>query len=64
MGAGQDADFNRDWTNLVELAPIETAVSAMRLEKPHSLSYHDSTRTKLPGITLVCVASNVLEAGL
>ena len=34
---------------------MATAVSAMRLEKPHSLSYQDSTRTKLPSITLVCV---------
>src|ERR1700744_4849357 len=41
-----------------------TSTSSMRLEKPHSLSYHASTRTKLPGITLVWVASNVLEAGL
>src|ERR1700734_3766666 len=32
---------------------IATAVSAIRLEKPHSLSYQDSTRTKLPSITLV-----------
>src|SRR3546814_1127679 len=29
---------------------IATAVSAIRLEKPHSLSYHDSTRTRLPSI--------------
>ncbi len=32
---------------------IATAVSAMRLEKPHSLSYQESTRTKLPSMTLV-----------
>ena len=32
---------------------IATAVSAMRFEKPHSLSYQDSTRTKLPSMTLV-----------
>ena len=32
---------------------IATAVSAMRLEKPHSLSYQESTRTNLPSITLV-----------
>ena len=32
---------------------IATAVSAMRFEKPHSLSYQESTRTKLPSITLV-----------
>src|SRR5262249_23703618 len=28
--------------------PIATAVSTMRLEKPHSLSYHDITRTSVP----------------
>ncbi len=33
--------------------PIATAVSAMRLEKPHSLSYQESTRTSLPSITFV-----------
>ena|GEM_PF-3081780 len=33
--------------------PIATAVSAIRFEKPHSLSYHDSTETKVPSITLV-----------
>ena len=32
---------------------IATAVSAMRFEKPHSLSYQDSTRTNWPSITLV-----------
>src|SRR5262245_55726119 len=33
--------------------PIATAVSTMRLEKPHSLSYHDSTATIVPSITFV-----------
>src|SRR5262249_20945138 len=33
--------------------PIATAVSAMRLEKPHSLSYQDITRTSVPSMTLV-----------
>ena len=33
--------------------PMATAVSAMRLEKPHSLSYQERTRTSLPSITLV-----------
>jgi hypothetical protein len=28
--------------------PIATAVSPMRLEKPHSLSYQASTRTSVP----------------
>ncbi len=30
-----------------------TDVSAMRFEKPHSLSYQESTRTNVPSITLV-----------
>ena len=30
-----------------------TAVSAMRFEKPHSLSYQDRTRTNVPSMTLV-----------
>ncbi len=33
--------------------PIATAVSAMRLEKPHSLSYQLRMRTILPSRTLV-----------
>src|SRR5215467_11686565 len=33
--------------------PIATAVSTMRLEKPHSLSYHDKTATNVPSITFV-----------
>lgn len=33
--------------------PIATAVSAMRLEKPHSLSYHVRIRTIVPSMTLV-----------
>ena len=33
--------------------PIATAVSAIRWEKPHSLSYQDRMRTKLPPKTLV-----------
>jgi hypothetical protein len=43
--------------------PIATAVSAMRLEKPHSLSYQDITRTKLPFCTLVWSMWNVDECG-
>ena len=43
--------------------PIATAVSAMRLEKPHSLSYQDITRTKLPFCTLVWSMWNVEECG-
>ena len=33
--------------------PIATAVSDKRFEKPHSLSYQDRIRTKVPSITLV-----------
>src|SRR3990170_4812992 len=38
--------------------------SSMRLLKPHSLSYHDSAFTNVPPVTLVSVASKMLEAGL
>ena len=40
-----------------------TVVSSMRFEKPHSLSYHDSTLTMRPD-TLVRVESKFDEAGL
>ena len=43
--------------------PIATAVSAMRLEKPHSLSYQDITRTSVPFCTLVWSMWNVDECG-
>src|SRR5207302_2284995 len=39
--------------------PIAAAVSTMRLEKPHSLSYQLSTRTSLPSITAVSRLSMV-----
>src|SRR5262249_32065308 len=42
---------------------IATAVSAMRLEKPHSLSYQLITRTRLPFITLVWSMCSVEECG-
>ena len=48
---------------LYSALPIATAVSAMRFEKPHSLSYQDSTRTKVPSITLVWSMWNVAECG-
>ena len=38
---------------------MTTATSLIRLEKPHSLSYHASTRTKRPSITWVWVASKI-----
>ena len=44
--------------------PIATAVSAMRLEKPHSLSYQLMTETRLPSITLVWSSAKLDEAGL
>ncbi len=34
-----------------------SAVSSMRFEKPHSLSYHEHTFTRLPSMILVSVAS-------
>ena len=40
-----------------------TAVSSMRLEKPHSLSYHDITRTSVPSITLVWSMWKIDERG-
>ena len=43
--------------------PIATAVSTMRLEKPHSLSYHDITRTSVPSMTLVWSMGNTDECG-
>ena len=43
--------------------PIATAVSTMRLEKPHSLSYHDITRTSVPSITLVWSMAKIDECG-
>ena len=42
---------------------IAPAVSTMRFEKPHSLSYQLSTRTSLPSITEVSRLSTVEEAG-
>src|SRR5512145_602532 len=41
--------------------PMATAVSAMRFEKPHSLSYHDRTRTSLPSMTFVWSMWNTEE---
>ena len=43
--------------------PNATAVSAMRFEKPHSLSYQDSADTKSPSITLVWSSATVEECG-
>ena len=43
--------------------PIATAVSDMRLEKPHSLSYQDITRTSVPSITLVWSMWKIEECG-
>ena len=43
--------------------PNRAAVSDMRLEKPHSLSYQPITRASAPSTTAVCVASKLQEAG-
>ena len=53
-----------DWRRGQRVALIATAVSLIRLEKPHSLSYQDMTRTKRPSITWVSCKSKVEEAGL
>ena len=50
-------------TNEYSSFPIATAVSAMRLEKPHSLSYHAITRTSVPFCTLVWSMWKVEECG-
>ena len=38
-----------------------TAVSAMRLEKPHSLSYQVRMRTKLPSMTFAWLIAKIDE---
>ena len=43
--------------------PSSAAVSDMRLEKPHSLSYQPMTRVNAPSTTAVCDASKVHDAG-
>src|SRR4029077_7498824 len=40
---------------------MATAVSTMRQEKPHSLSYQDMTRTNVPSITFVWSMANTDE---
>src|SRR5688500_18394938 len=42
---------------------MATAVSHMRLEKPHSLSYQERTRTSVPSITLVWSIAKLEECG-
>ena len=44
--------------------PNNAAVSDMRFEKPHSLSYQPITRASAPSTTAVCVESNVQDAAL
>ena len=43
--------------------PNSAAVSLMRFEKPHSLSYQPITRTSAPSMTWVWVPSKVQEKG-
>src|SRR3546814_1967828 len=52
--------FHSDQSSLA----IAPAVSTMRFEKPHSLSYQDTTRTSLPSSTAVSRLSTVDDAGL
>ena len=40
---------------------ITSAVSLMRVEKPHSLSYQERTRTSLPSTICVCAVAKVEE---
>ena len=47
--------------NLHDAFDQATVVSIMRLEKPHSLSYHEQTFTSVPSMTLVSVASKIDE---
>ena len=44
--------------------PKSAAVSSMRQEKPHSLSYQPTTCARPAFTTAVCVASKMQEAGL
>jgi len=46
------------------MLPSSAATSLMRLEKPHSLSYQESTRTKRPSMTWVWLRSKVELAWL
>src|SRR5260370_92994 len=55
------SSVRKDGMELQISLPIATAVSTMRLEKPHSLSYHDITRTSVPSITLVWSMANTDE---
>lgn len=48
-----------DFLQFQSSLPIAPAVSTIRLEKPHSLSYQLSTRTSLPSITAVSRLSMV-----
>ena len=52
----------RDRLDQMSLA-IAMAVSDMRLEKPHSLSYQDRTDTNVPSMTLVWSSATVEECG-
>src|SRR5690606_33083627 len=59
---GRDGSRPSDAAASDYLADISaTVVSSMRLEKPHSLSYHEPTLTRLPE-TLVRPSSTVLDA--
>jgi hypothetical protein len=69
MGPGSAAQHEdtlhrvRDMRLIYSSFPIATAVSPMRLEKPHSLSYQAITRTSVPFCTLVWSMWNVAEWG-
>src|SRR4029077_11963539 len=54
-GADKGRSINIVHINLL----MTTAVSLMRLEKPHSLSYQDTTRQKVPSTTCVDSRSKI-----
>jgi len=60
--------YLKAWMSLVQLFrygpdadPNNAAVSGIRLEKPHSLSYQPITRANAPSTTVVCGASKLQE---
>ena len=56
-------DLSRAAGEVYSADPSSAAVSDMRLEKPHSLSYQPITRVSAPSTTAVWVASKVHDAG-
>ena len=57
------AVLRRGFLTAGQTAASAAAVSSMRLEKPHSLSYQVRMRTKRPSSTVVWVRPKIEEAG-